>query len=70
MDVDIEYIKLQNEYRNLNANLTTIFPNEWYNIKEYELKKKILQECINNGIIIVQSSYYYQFKERALNSNE
>ena len=67
MDVDLEYVYLQSEYRKLNEGKENLFPSEWYNIKEYELKKKILQECISNNINIKDSHYYYQFRMKALN---
>ena len=70
MEYDIEYIILQQKYRNHNHNNKNIFPSEWYNVNDYILKKKILNECISNNILIVQSSYYYLFRKRALNSGE
>ncbi len=67
MDIDLKYLYLQSKYRKLNDNKKDIFPNEWFNIKNYPLKKKILEECINKNILIVNSSYYYEFRTLALN---
>lgn len=67
MDIDKEYLILETIYKNNNKNKKNIFPYEWYNIKQYELKKKILKECIENNILILNSSYYYNFKLLALN---
>ena len=52
MDIDKEYVILQAEYHSINEEKKDIFPNCWYNVKEYELKKKILKECIKNNILI------------------
>ncbi|MBQ8472049.1 MAG: hypothetical protein IJ501_00945 [Bacilli bacterium] len=68
MDIDKEYIVLQTNYRSIFHDKENIFPDEWYNIKEYDLKKKILKECIDNNILIINSSYYYEFRLIALNS--
>ena len=67
MNVDIEYALLQSKYREMNSGKSNIFPNEWYNIKAYDLKKKILKECLMNYILITDSSYYYEFRVLALN---
>lgn len=66
MNIDREYIVLQTKYRTIFNNKENIFPDEWYNVKEYELKKKILKECIENNLLIINSSYYYEFKLIAL----
>lgn len=68
MDIDKEYLVLQTKYHSIHKDENNIFPDEWYNIKEYELKKKILKECIDNNILIINSCYYYEFKLIALNS--
>ena len=66
MEIDSEYVLLQHKYRTLNKNNQNIFPSEWYYVKEYELKKKILNECINKNILIINSSNYLSFKKIAL----
>ena len=68
MDIDKEYLVLETIYKEKNKSKKNIFPNEWYNVKEYELKKKILKECIENNILIVNSTYYYNFRLIALNN--
>ena len=68
MEERIKYAILQNEYRKINNNQKDIFPSEWYNIKDDDLKKKILQECIENNILIYDSKYYYEFRMKALNN--
>lgn len=68
MDIDKEYLLLQTIYHKVNKNKKDIFPDEWYNIKEYELKKKILKECLNSKILINDSKEYYNFKLKALNN--
>ena len=67
MEVDKEYIILQAEYRKINENKDDIFPLEWYNKKNYELKKQILKNCIQNNILIKDSEYYYNFRINSLN---
>lgn len=67
MDIDKEYVVLQNIYRKKNHDQNNIFPDEWYAIKEYDLKKKILDECIKNNMLIIDSKYYYEFRIKALN---
>ena len=67
MEDKIEIAILQNKYKKMHTNNEKLFPNEWYNVKEYELKKKILSECIEKNILIINSSYYYEFREIALN---
>ena len=66
MDIDSEYVVLQAEYRNLNEDKDNIFPNCWYNVKEYELKKKILKECIKNNLLIRDCILYNEFRDIAL----
>ena len=66
MNIDREYVVLQTKYRMIFNNKQNIFPDEWYNIQEYDLKKKILKECIENNILIINSSYYYKLKLIAL----
>ena len=68
MDIDKEYLILETIYKKNNGNKNDIFPYEWYNVKEYELKKKILKECLLNNILIINSSYYYDFRLLSLNS--
>ena len=68
MDIDKKYIILETIYKKNNINKKNIFPYEWYNVKEYELKKKILIECLENNLLIINSSFYYKFKLIALNS--
>ena len=65
---DKEYLVLETMYKKMYQDNNNIFPNEWYNVKEYELKKKILRECLENNILIIDSSYYYDFRHIALNS--
>ena len=67
MEDKIEIAILQSKYKKMHENNGNLFPNEWYNVKEYELKKKILNECIEKHILIINSSYYYEFREIALN---
>ncbi len=66
MNIDKEYLVLEVMYKNILKNKDGLFPFEWYNIKEYELKKKILRECIQNKILIINSSYYYDYRFLAL----
>ena len=66
MGVDIEYIVLQQKYRKENNNQEDIFPDEWYTVEEYELKKKILSDCLSKNILIKNSSYYEEFRRIAL----
>ena len=66
MNYNIEYIVLQLKYRKIHMNKSSIFPEEWYNIKEYELKIDILKDCINNNCLIIESNKYPKFKELAL----
>ena len=68
MVLDKEYLVLQTKYHKMHNNKKDIYPEEWYNIREYELKKNILRECINNNILIKNSSMYYEFRLKALNS--
>ena len=63
---DKEYLILDTMYRSIHEKNNNIFPNEWYNVPEYDLKKKILKECIKNKILIIDSSYYYDFRVIAL----
>lgn len=63
-----EYFLLVNMYKKIFKDNKDIFPYEWYNTKEYELKNKILRECIENKILIINSSLYYDFRILALNS--
>ena len=65
---DKEYIILETMYKKKYENNENIFPDEWYNTKEYELKKKILRECLDNNILIINSCNYYDFRLIALNS--
>lgn len=67
MEIDSEYLVLQTEYHKLNHAKNNLFPNEWYNVKEYYLKKRILRDCITNNILIEESRYYNAFREIALN---
>ena len=41
-----------------------VFPNDWFTIKDYKLKIKILSECIKNNILIKDSELYIQTKEK------
>lgn len=68
MEIDKEYLELVTMYKKNNINQNNLFPYEWYNVLEYDLKKKILKECLENNILIINSSYYYNFKLLALNS--
>ncbi len=68
MEKDREYLVLETMYKKLFSNNQDIFPYEWYNVGEYGLKKKILRECLENNILIIDSSYYYDFRHIALNS--
>ena len=64
---DIKYIILQQKYRKMHEKEPNIFPSEWYYIKEYDLKKKILSDCISNNLLIQESGYYLEFRKKALN---
>ena len=66
MEFDLEYVILQSKYRKLHSNKPNIFPNEWYNIREYEIKKNILKECIAKKNYITESKNYPIFHELAL----
>ena len=68
MEIDKDYLVLETIYKKNNSNNKNIFPYEWYNVKEYDLKKKILKECIDNNILIINSSKYYYFRLLALNN--
>ena len=68
MDIDLEYVVLQNKYRKLHNNKDDIFPYEWYFIKEYALKKQILKECLKHNLLIINSNFYYDFKCKALDN--
>ena len=67
MEINKDYLILETMYRNIHKKNNNIFPDEWYNILEYEFKIKILKECIENKILIIDSSYYYDFRLLALN---
>ena len=60
-----EYLILETLYKNMCQDLD-IFPDEWYNVMEYDLKIKILKEFIKNKILIKNSINYYNFKLKAL----
>ena len=62
MEIDKEYIILQTEYHKINADSENVFPGCWYNVKEYELKKQILKECIKNNILIKDCKLYNDFR--------
>lgn len=62
MEIDKEYLMLQTLYHKINKLKEDIFPNCWYNVKEYELKKKILRECIQNNILIKDCRLYNDFR--------
>lgn len=66
MEIDREYLVLQTEYHKINENKEDIFPDCWYNVKEYELKKKILSECIAHNILIKDCKLYNDFRIIAL----
>ena len=66
MEYDIKYGLLQAKYRKIHNNQNNIFPNEWYNVKEYELKIAILEECLIKKCLITESKYYLKFRELAL----
>ena len=68
MNIDREYLVLQTKYHKIHEKEEYIFPNEWYHVQEYELKKEILKECIKNNFLIKDSSLYYQFRLIALSS--
>ena len=40
-----------------------LFPDDWFTIKDYKLKIKILLSCIKNNILIKDSELYIQIKE-------
>lgn len=67
MEDKVEVAILQSKYCDKFKNEKNLFPNEWYNVQEYNLKKKILSECLEKNILIVESSYYYDFRTIALN---
>ena len=64
---DNSFLILNTIYKKKFKDYKDIYPYEWYNVHEYELKKKILMECIENNILIVNSTYYYDFRLIALN---
>jgi len=65
---DKKYMLLLTIYKKIFKDDKDIIPNEWYNVKEYNLKIKILKDCIDNKILITNSKYYYDFRLIALNS--
>lgn len=40
-----------------------IFPNDWFTIKDYKLKTKIISDCIKNNILIKDSKFYIEIQE-------
>ena len=66
MEYDLNYIILQSKYRKMFKNSTNIFPKEWYNVKEYKIKKDILNECIDKKCLIIDCSRYLELKKIAL----
>lgn len=40
-----------------------LFPDDWFTIKDYKLKIKILLNCIKNNMLIKDSELYIQIKE-------
>ena len=66
MEIDREYIMRQSSYRKMNNNRENIFPNEWYFVKAYDLKKSILKECLLKNILIINSRDYLLFRKKAL----
>lgn len=66
MEIDSEYVLLQKKYRQLHQDKPNIFPNEWYFVKEYDLKKQILEECLLKNIMIIDSTKYWDFRKKAL----
>ena len=69
MEINKEYLVLQTQYHKMNNDKDNIFPKEWYNKKEYELKIKILKECINYNILIENSKLYNELKSILLNGD-
>ena len=67
MDIDQEYLVLQSKYHQLHSKEKDLFPNEWYRVKEYGLKKAILKDCLKNNYLIRESSLYSQLRFLALN---
>ena len=51
--LEITYIK--------NFDNTNIFPNNWYNIKDYSLKIKILNETLKKNLLIIETEMYNNF---------
>ena len=60
-----EYLILETLYKNMCQDLD-IFPDEWYNVMEYDLKIKILKEYIKNKILIKNNINYYDYILKAL----
>ena len=65
MKIDKEYLILQTQYHEINNDKDNIFPIDWYNIKEYDLKIKILRECIIHNILIKDCKLYNDFRKIA-----
>lgn len=66
MVYDFKYIIMQSKYRKMHNNKKNIFPDEWYNIKEYEIKKNILKDCLDKNCLIIDSHNYPILKKLAL----
>ena len=49
-----------NKFKNYNKE---IFPNDWFIIKDYKLKIKILSDCIKNNILIKNSILYIEIHQ-------
>ena len=65
----MEYIILQERYRIKNKDKVDVFPYEWFYFGDYEIKKTILEECLKYDILIKESTYYLEFRKKALNKN-
>lgn len=44
------------------SNVDDLFPSDWYNINDYELKIKAISEAINENILIEETKLYKNFK--------
>lgn len=51
-----------NHFKNKGVLERMLFPLDWYQIKNYQLKIEVLRESLNNEILIVDTDRYRQTK--------